>query len=193
MCEGRFRNLRRFILRHTEKIIMRKITLLNARKFWLSLTAIATISTLGAQTDDISDTTKVDEVVVTALGIKKDKKKLGFAVQEFSGSALTKAKEPNVVNSMVGRVAGLTIGQSAEILGAPSIVLRGSDPRRGQSVLFVVDGIPVNSDAYNLAPDDIDKVTVLKGPAAAALYGYRGQNGAIVITTKKGTQKGVQV
>ena len=101
MCEGRFRNLRRFILRHTEKIIMRKITLLNARKFWLSLTAIATISTLGAQTDDISDTTKVDEVVVTALGIKKDKKKLGFAVQEFSGSALTKAKEPNVVNSMV--------------------------------------------------------------------------------------------
>ena len=144
-----------------------------------------------AQTE--SDTSRVEEVVVTALGIKKEKKKLGYAVQEIQGADLIKAREPNVVNSLVGRVAGLTIGQSAELLGTPAIVLRGSDPRRGQSVLFVVDGIPINSDAYNLGPDDIEKVTVLKGPAAAALYGYRGQNGAIVITTKKGSKRGIQV
>ncbi|MCX8483534.1 MAG: TonB-dependent receptor plug domain-containing protein [Crocinitomicaceae bacterium] len=172
---------------------MQKITLLSARKLCIAIVAIATTSTLTAQTDDFTDTAKVDEVVVTALGIKKDKKKLGFAVQEVNGSDLVKAKEPNVMNSLVGRVAGLTIGQSAEILGSPAIVLRGSDINRGQSVLFVIDGIPVNSDAYNLAPDDIDKVTVLKGPAAAALYGYRGQNGAIVITTKKGSKRGVSV
>lgn len=172
---------------------MQKITLLSARKLCIAIVAIATTSTLTAQTDDFTDTAKVDEVVVTALGIKKDKKKLGFAVQEVRGADLVKAKEPNVINSLVGKVAGLTIGQSAEILGAPAVVLRGSDINRGQSVLFVVDGIPVNSDAYNLAPDDIDKVTVLKGPAAAALYGYRGQNGAIVITTKKGSQRGVTV
>ena len=172
---------------------MQKITLLSARKLCIAIVAIATTSTLTAQTDDFTDTAKVDEVVVTALGIKKDKKKLGFAVQEVNGSDLVKAKEPNVINSLVGRVAGLTIGQSAEILGSPAVVLRGSDINRGQSVLFVIDGIPINSDAYNLAPDDIDKVTVLKGPAAAALYGYRGQNGAIVITTKKGTKRGVTV
>ena len=172
---------------------MQKITLLSARKLCIAIVAIASTSTLTAQTDDFTDTAKVDEVVVTALGIKKDKKKLGFAVQEVNGSDLVKAKEPNVINSLVGRVAGLTIGQSAEILGSPAVVLRGSDINRGQSVLFVIDGIPINSDAYNLAPDDIDKVTVLKGPAAAALYGYRGQNGAIVITTKKGTKRGVTV
>jgi hypothetical protein len=98
----------------------------------------------------------VGEVVVTALGIKKEKKKLGFAVSEIQGASLVKARETNVVDNMVGKVAGLTIGQSAELLGTSQIVLRGSDIRRGQSVLFVVDGIPINSDAYNLSPDDIE-------------------------------------
>lgn len=154
---------------------------------------VAVLVPTSALAQEVADTGKVEEVVVTALGIKKEKKKLGYAVQEIAGADLVKAKEPNAVNSMVGRVAGLTIGQSAELLGTPNIVLRGSDIRRGQSVLFVVDGIPINSDAYNLGPDDIDKVTVLKGPAAAALYGYRGQNGAIVITTKKGSKRGVSV
>ena len=164
-------------------------------KKWGGLIAVMAVvaSPISGIAQTVSDTVRVEEVVVTALGIKKEKKKLGYAVQEIEGADLVKAKEPNVVNSMVGRVAGLTIGQSAELLGTPNIVLRGSDIRRGQSVLFVVDGIPINSDAYNLAPDDIDKVTVLKGPAAAALYGYRGQNGAIIITTKKGTKRGVSV
>lgn len=159
----------------------------------IAATLVAILVPTSALAQEVTDTGKVEEVVVTALGIKKEKKKLGYAVQEIAGADLVKAKEPNAVNSMVGRVAGLTIGQSAELLGTPNIVLRGSDIRRGQSVLFVVDGIPINSDAYNLGPDDIDKVTVLKGPAAAALYGYRGQNGAIVITTKKGSKRGVSV
>jgi TonB-dependent SusC/RagA subfamily outer membrane receptor len=145
------------------------------------------------QAESDTDTTNVGEVVVTALGIKKEKKKLGFAVSEIQGASLVKARETNVVDNMVGKVAGLTIGQSAELLGTSQIVLRGSDIRRGQSVLFVVDGVPINSDAYNLSPDDIEKVSVLMGPAAAALYGYRGQNGAIVITTKRGSKDGITV
>ena len=135
----------------------------------------------------------VDEVVITALGIKSEKKKIGYAVQEVQGSTLVKSREPNAINGLVGKVAGLTVGPSAEMLGAPQLVLRGSDIRRGQSVLFVVDGVPINSDSWNISPDDIESYTVLKGPSAAALYGYRGQNGAIVITTKKATKKGVVV
>ena len=135
----------------------------------------------------------VDEVVITALGIKSEKKKIGYAVQEVQGSTLVKSREPNAINGLVGKVAGLTVGPSAEMLGAPQLVLRGSDIRRGQSVLFVVDGVPINSDSWNISPDDIESYTVLKGPSAAALYGYRGQNGAIVITTKRATKKGVVV
>jgi TonB-linked SusC/RagA family outer membrane protein len=161
------------------------------KKFCGVIAVIAAVTTpISGFAQTVADTGRVEEVVVTALGIKKEKKKLGFAVSEVQGATLVKARETNVIDNLVGKVAGLTIGQSAELLGNPQIVLRGSDLRRGQSVLFVVDGIPINSDAYNLSPDDIEKVSVLMGPAAAALYGYRGQNGAIVITTKKGTKGG---
>jgi TonB-dependent SusC/RagA subfamily outer membrane receptor len=181
-----------FVPKNRQKTMKKRlIQLVKLGSAMAVITAMLFPASVLAQTE--SDTVSVEEVVVTALGIKKEKKKLGYAVQEIQGADLIKAREPNVVNSLVGRVAGLTIGQSAELLGTPAIVLRGSDPRRGQSVLFVVDGIPINSDAYNLGPDDIEKVTVLKGPAAAALYGYRGQNGAIVITTKKGSKRGIQV
>lgn len=142
-----------------------------------------------AQIDSVSrtgDSAVLDKVVVTALGISKDKKEIGYATQKIKGADLIKAREPNAINSLAGKVAGLTIGASAELFGAPAVILRGSDIRRGQSVLYVVDGVPVNSDVWNLNPDDIESYTVLKGPAAAALYGYRGQNGAILITTKKG-------
>jgi len=128
-----------------------------------------------------ADSRALNEVVVTALGIKKEKKKLGYAVQEVKGEDLVKAREPNPINSLVGKVAGLTVGASAEMLAGPQLVLRG----QGIS-LFVVDGVPINSDTWNISPDDIESYTVLKGPAAAALYGSRGQNGAIMITTKKG-------
>jgi len=173
---------------------MKSNSLLKAKRLCATVAIAMAANSLFAQEAKMdTDTTRVGEVVVTALGIKKEKKKLGFAVSEIQGASLVKARETNVVDNMVGKVAGLTIGQSAELLGTSQIVLRGSDIRRGQAVLFVVDGIPINSDAYNLSPDDIEKVSVLMGPAAAALYGYRGQNGAIVITTKKGSKGGVTV
>ncbi len=135
-----------------------------------------------------ADARNLSEVVVTALGIKKEAKRLGYAVQEVKGAELIKAREPNPINSLTGKVAGLTIGSSAELLGAPQIILRGSDVRRGQAALIVVDGVPINSDSWNINPDDIENITILKGPSASALYGYRGQNGAIMITTKKGSK-----
>jgi TonB-linked SusC/RagA family outer membrane protein len=122
----------------------------------------------------------LDEAVVTGLGFKKDKARLGYATQEVKGADLLKAREPNPINSLVGKVAGLTVGASTELLGAPSLSLRGSTP------IFVVDGVPINSDTWNISADDIETYTVLKGPAAAALYGFRSQDGVIMITTKKG-------
>ncbi|GAB3774571.1 SusC/RagA family TonB-linked outer membrane protein [Spirosoma horti] len=125
----------------------------------------------------------LNEVVVTALGIKKDVRQTGVAIQTVDGSQLLKAREPNPINSLTGKVAGLTIGASAELLGRPSVTLRGN-----QDVLFVVDGIPITSDTWNISADDIDTYTVLKGASASALYGFRGKNGAILITTKRGTK-----
>ncbi|MEQ1796795.1 MAG: SusC/RagA family TonB-linked outer membrane protein [Lacibacter sp.] len=125
----------------------------------------------------------LNDVVVTALGVKKDKKIIGYSTQEVKGADLVKAREPNAINSLVGKVAGLTVGASAELLGSPQVLLRG-----GTINLYVVDGIPINSDTWNISPDDIESYTILKGPVASALYGYRGQNGAIIITTKKGTK-----
>jgi len=125
----------------------------------------------------------LNDVVVTALGVKKDKKIIGYSTQEVKGADLVKAREPNAINSLVGKVAGLTVGASAELLGNPQVLLRG-----GTINLYVVDGIPINSDTWNISPDDIESYTILKGPVASALYGYRGQNGAIIITTKKGTK-----
>ena len=128
-------------------------------------------------------TVQLQDVVVTALGVKKDKKIIGYSSQEVKGADLIKAREPNPINSLVGKVAGLTVGTSAELLGNPQVLLRG-----GNINLYVVDGIPINSDTWNISPDDIESYTVLKGPVASALYGYRGQNGAIIINTKKGTK-----
>lgn len=131
----------------------------------------------------VADSKQLSDVVVTALGVKKDKKIIGYSTQEVKGSDLVKARESNPINSLVGKVAGLTVGSSAELLGAPQVLLRG-----GTISLYVVDGIPINSDTWNISPDDIESYTVLKGPVASALYGYRGQNGAIIINTKKGTK-----
>ncbi|MFZ4477174.1 MAG: carboxypeptidase-like regulatory domain-containing protein, partial [Saprospiraceae bacterium] len=138
----------------------------------------------GAATLDITlnESSKIKEVVVTALGFKKEKARLGYAVQDVKGEELTKAREPNAINGLTGKVAGLTICSSPELLGAPNISLRGSNP------IFVVDGVPVNSDTWNISADDIETYTVLKGPAAAALYGFRSKDGVIMITTKKGSK-----
>jgi TonB-linked SusC/RagA family outer membrane protein len=129
-----------------------------------------------------SDAKQLSEVVVTALGIEKDKSKIGYAVQEVKGEDLIKARDPNPINNLAGKIAGLTVASSSELLRGPAIYLRGKQP------LFVVDGVPIQSDTWNISADDIESYTVLKGPSASALYGSRGQYGAIVITTKKGTK-----
>ncbi len=126
---------------------------------------------------------QISDVVVTALGIRKDKKTIGYATQEIKGDDLIKAREPNALNSLVGKAAGLNVAISAEMLGAPQVFMRGE-----RVYLYVIDGIPMNSDTWNINADDIESYTILKGPAAAALYGFRGQNGAIIINTKKGTK-----
>lgn len=131
----------------------------------------------------IPDSKSLNEVVVTALGIKKDAKRIGYSTQEVKGADLIKAREPNAINGLVGKVAGLSIGTSAEILGRPQVLLRGNSLN-----FFVVDGVPINSDTWNISPDDVESYTVLKGPTAAALYGNRAINGAIIINTKKGSR-----
>ncbi|WP_409014658.1 SusC/RagA family TonB-linked outer membrane protein [Emticicia sp. 21SJ11W-3] len=129
------------------------------------------------------DTKALNEVVVTALGIKKDIRRIGVAIQSIDGAATIKAREPNAINALAGKVAGLTIGTQPELLRKPNISLRGNS-----EILFVVDGVPINSDTWNISPDDIETYSVLKGASASALYGFRGKNGAILITTKRGSK-----
>ncbi len=130
------------------------------------------------------ETEGLNEVVVTALGIKKEAKRLGYAVQEVKGEDLVKARDQNPVSGLTGKVAGLSVGPSAEMLRKPIVLLRGNE-----ITLYVVDGVPISSDTWNLSPDDIESYTVLKGPTAAALYGSRASAGAIMISTKKGNKK----
>ena len=132
----------------------------------------------------LGDSKALNEVVVTAFGVKKETRVIGYATQTVKGSDLTTARDPNPLNGLIGKVAGLSVGATSEILGTPNITIRGNTVS-----LFVVDGLPINSDTYDLSPDDIESYTVLKGPAAAALYGSRAQYGAIVITTKKGDKE----
>ncbi len=129
------------------------------------------------------DNKSLNEVVVTALGIKKETRRVGYAIQTVQGDALTTARDPNPVTGLIGKVAGVSVGPSAELLGNPNVLIRGN-----QVSLYVVDGFPINTDTYNISPDDIETYTVLKGPAAAALYGSRAQFGAILITTKNGAK-----
>ncbi|MEO6136946.1 MAG: carboxypeptidase-like regulatory domain-containing protein, partial [Ginsengibacter sp.] len=132
-----------------------------------------------------SAVTQLTDVVVTALGVKKETKKIGYAIQEVKGEDLVKARDQNPITGLAGKVAGLSVGPSAELLRAPTVLLRGNAIN-----LFVVDGVPISSDTWNISPDDIESYTILKGPAAAALYGSRAQYGAILITTKKGSKRG---
>lgn len=123
----------------------------------------------------------LEEVVVTALGVKREVKSLGYAVQSVEGQAVTKAREPNVINSLTGRVAGLEIRNQTDLFQDPGIRLRGAKP------LIVIDGVPsVDADIWKLNADDIETYSVLKGATASALYGSIGRNGAIMITTKRG-------
>ncbi|GAB3902336.1 SusC/RagA family TonB-linked outer membrane protein [Larkinella knui] len=155
------------------------------------------------------DAALLGEVVVTALGITREKKALGYSVQEVSGKQLTQARSTNFVNALSGKIAGVQVTNSNGSPGASSrVLIRGtSSIGSNNQPLFVVDGVPIDNGNYgsgtgvdygngasSLNPDDIDNVSVLKGPSAAALYGSRGANGVILITTKSGKgTKGIGV
>ncbi|PNW29544.1 SusC/RagA family TonB-linked outer membrane protein [Formosa algae] len=172
---------------------------------------IAASSTYNVELSE--DSEQLNEVVVTALGIKKEKKALTYSAQEVGGDELTRVKQTNPINSLSGKSAGLTITRSSSGLGgATKVVLRGNTSTTNNDPLYVIDGIPMlnsgngsngseagtdifgsqtgnrdGGDAMSLInPDDIESMTVLKGASASALYGSQGANGVILITTKKG-------
>ena len=157
------------------------------------------------------DKTELSEVVVTALGIKRDRKALGYGVAEIKGADLTKAKETNVINSLSGKVAGLVVQNTAGgNSGSTRVMLRGNTEMTGNNQpLYVIDGVPLDNTNFGSAgteggydlgdgisainPDDIENMTVLKGPAASALYGSRASHGVILITTKKAEKDKISV
>ncbi|WP_317125601.1 carboxypeptidase-like regulatory domain-containing protein [Rufibacter latericius] len=154
----------------------------------------------------VPDATQLSEVVVTALGIERSRNSLPFAATQLEGSTVTAARNPNMVNSLSGKVAGLTVTQTNTLGGSANVVIRGTKSLTGNNqALFVVDGVPISNDVANtldqstgrggfdygnpaadINPDDIESMSVLKGAAATALYGSRAANGVILITTKKG-------
>ena len=155
------------------------------------------------------DKTQLSEVVVTALGIKRERKALGYALSEVKGEDLQKAKETNVINSLSGKVAGLVVQNTAGgNSGSTRVLLRGNTEMTGNNQpLYVIDGVPLDNTNFGSAgtaggydlgdgisainPDDIENMTVLKGPAASALYGSRASHGVILITTKKADKEKV--
>jgi TonB-linked SusC/RagA family outer membrane protein len=163
------------------------------------------------------DTESLKEIVVTALGIEREKKALGYATQEIAGSVLQEVRQENVVNSLAGRVAGVQITNGSSGVGSSShIFIRGQSSLSGQNqALFVVDGVPISNElitnqtendasgfqevdygngAGEISSDDIESINILKGPSATALYGSRAANGVVLITTKTGKgKKGIGV
>ena len=153
-----------------------------------------------------AEVVEMDEVIVTALGISREKKSLGYSAQEVGGEDLNKIKNENVVNSLSGKVAGVQIKNNTNFGGSSNIVIRGSSSlTQNNQALFVVDGVPISNEISNdsyqkvggvgydygnaasdINPNDIESISVLKGAAATALYGSRAANGVILITTKKG-------
>ena len=153
------------------------------------------------------DNQMLDEVVVTALGIKRATKALSYNAQEVKSSDITTVKDANFINSLTGKVAGVTINTSSSgVGGAAKVVMRGTKAiDQSSNALYVIDGVPMfNLDEggetgsfgskgateaiADINPDDIESMTVLTGAAAAALYGSHAANGAIVITTKRGQE-----
>jgi TonB-linked SusC/RagA family outer membrane protein len=171
-------------------------------KYSISAAADATLSFtyLGyiAQNVSVAGKTQIDvtlqedsktlgEVVVTAIGIKQQKKKLGYATQEVKTDVLSESKTMNIGNALSGQVAGLTVNNPTGMFQAPSFSLRGKNP------LIVINGVPVETDFFDVSGDDIANINVLKGTSASALYGSRGRNGAILITTKNAEKDGLEI
>jgi len=182
-------------------------------------------SFVGMETEDVSiqgrsviditlksEALDIDEVVVTAMGISRQKKALGYAVQDVKGDDLAKVPNDNVLNTLNGRVSGVQVTSTSGAVGASSrITIRGnSSLRSNNQPLFVVDGVPISNATSgagqwggqdfgnavaDIDPENIESMTVLKGASAAALYGSRALNGVILITTKKGSaqKKGIGV
>lgn len=173
---------------------------------YLSQTITVTNLTSPINVTLIAEKNNIGEVVVTALGIKRDTKSLTYNVQEVKGEEITKNKDANFVNALSGKIAGVTINPSSSgIGGATRVIMRGVKSISGNNnVLYVVDGIPIpNSNGgdasgpfagavsgegiSSINPDDIESISALTGPSATALYGSQGANGVIVVNTKKGT------
>jgi len=177
-----------------------------------------TLNTTGSLNIQLEPNALLDEVVVTALGISREKKSLGYAVSEVSGDNVNTIKDSNLASSLAGKVAGLQITQSGAIGSGSRVTIRGNNSLGGNTqALIVVDGIPIDGSGINsgsnddggtpsyepeitgggisdINPDDVESISVLKGPNAAALYGARAGNGVILITTKKGSRsKGLGV
>lgn len=160
-----------------------------------------------------ADTKQLTEVVVTAQGILKTRNELSYAAQTVSGDAISNTRDANFVNALSGKVAGVQIQKNNSLGGSTGIVIRGWKSLNGSNqALFVVDGVPIDNSTNNanrtsrgsagydygnaaadINPDDIENTTILKGPAATALYGSRASNGVVYITTKKGRKKGLGV
>ncbi|MCK0158831.1 SusC/RagA family TonB-linked outer membrane protein [Cellulophaga sp. F20128] len=135
----------------------------------------------------LPDAEKLNEVVVTALGITRAEKKIGYATQKIDTQILEEISSPNVGNLFTGQVAGLSVSNPTGLFQSPSFSLRGKTP------LIVIDGIAVETDFFDVAASDIAAINVLKGTTASALYGSRGRNGAILITTKNAKVEGLEV
>jgi len=156
-----------------------------------------------------ADVVQMTEVVVTALGISREKKSLGYATQEVKGEQVSSVKTDNFINSLSGKVSGVQIRRTTNFGGSTNIVVRGSKSLTGNNqTLFVVDGVPISNDITNtdaqsqartgydfgnaasdINPEDIESINILKGAAATALYGSRAANGVVMITTKKGNAR----
>ncbi|HEY0741568.1 MAG TPA: SusC/RagA family TonB-linked outer membrane protein [Chryseosolibacter sp.] len=164
---------------------------------------------IGAQTEFTvaldEDSKQLSEVVVTALGIQKSRQSLGYALQDVKGEQLAEARSPNVVNALSGKIAGVRISPNSGPGSGSSVQIRGQSSLGGNNQpLYVIDGVPMEQSQNQgkqfgggiteVSPDNIAEISVLKGPSATALYGSRGQNGVILITTKNGSgTKGLMV
>jgi len=188
----------------------------NGQSISISFVGYKTINILVADGADydvsLQPDSLLDEVVVTALGIERNTKALGYSVTQVGGEEINEIKSTNAINALQGKIAGVQIsGNSAGAKGSTRVIIRGNSSLNGNNMpLYVIDGIPIDNtnlgsagvwggaDAGDgisaLNPDEVESVSVLKGGAAAALYGSRASNGVILVTTKKGTGvEGIQV
>lgn len=161
---------------------------------------VLVFSSVGSQTQNVKvngrtridvvmkpEVEQMDEVIITAIGIKQQKKKIGYATELVAGDVLAQTPNINAAASLAGQVAGLQVSNPTGIFQTPNFELRGKKP------LIVLDGIPVETDFFDISSADIESINVLKGTAASALYGARGKDGAMLITTRNAKKEGLEV